>query len=315
VSRVRQVLLVSTVAGALLSAWLSHRDPSAYRYLFPAAGLLGLLLVLPYARVKEPAGSVQRTDRKGVRDSVTASLRVLRTDRLFARFMALWFVFGLANIMSMTLIVLLFAELAKPLGEGVAVSHALLLKSVVPQVVMFFMLMYWGRVLDRKGAVWMRGPVNLVWALSPLLWGLAFIGAQRGWFGDGWFGWGPTLTAVAVLYVAQFVRGIAQAGGQLIWMLGIVPYAQRREEVPTYMAVHTTLNGVRGLSAAPLALGLAYAIGVEWALLCCAAVMCTTGVITVLFERPPEHGGVDAAEGAEAQALTLPADVPAPVRG
>ena len=51
--------------------------------------------------------------------------------------------------------VLLFADLAAPLGKGVAVSHALLLKSVVPQVVMFFMLMYWGRVLDKKGPVWM----------------------------------------------------------------------------------------------------------------------------------------------------------------
>lgn len=314
VSRVRQVLLLSTVAGALFSSWVSRDNPTAYQYLFPAAGILGLLLTLPYARVPEPAGTVVHEDRKSVRRSVAASIRVLRTDVPFARFMGLWFVFGLANIMSMTLMVLLFADLAKPLGDGVAVSHALLLKSVVPPVVMFFMLVYWGRVLDQKGSVWMRGPVNMLWAFSPLLWGLTPLAVRYGWLGDGWFGWGTTLTAVAILYGAQVFCGMAQAGGQLIWMLGIVPYAKTREEVPIYMATHTTLNGIRGLCAAPLALGLAYCIGVEWALLACAAVMFSTGVITLLFERAPEHGGVDAA-APPTRPLGIIPDVLAPARG
>ncbi len=314
VSRVRQLLLFTTVASALFSAWVSRDNPTAYRFLFPSVGVLGILLILPYARVPEPDGTVDPRDRKSVRDSVAAAFRVLRKDRPFARFMGLWFVFGLANIMSMTLMVLLFTELVSTLDKGVAVSHALLLKSVVPQVVMFFMLMYWGRVLDKKGPVWMRGPVNLIWAFSPLLWGIAPLAVKYGWLGDGWFGWGTTLTAVAILYVAQIVRGLAQAGGQLIWMLGVVPYAKTREEVPTYMSTHTTLNGIRGLAAAPLAVGLSVLIGVEWSLMLCSGVMSTTGFLTLAYERAPEEGGV--AEPASLPvALTLPADAPAPAQG
>ena len=277
-------LSVAGVAAACLHAW-----PESYRVLYPAIGLVSLLLVWPYRRAPD------RLDGDAPAPALRAALRqtalVLVRDRPFARFMGLWFVFGLANLMSMPLMVLLLDAVAKPLGPGPAAAHAAVLLNVVPPLLWLVTLGPWGRVLDRTGPVAMRGPLNIVWALCPLWWGAWPLLVAAGAVPSGWFGLGPVAVILLGFYVGQVMQGFAHGGTQLIWTLGVVPYARDAEDAASYMAVHTTLTGIRGLIAPPLALLVAAAVGLEATLIGCGVVMALTGVLTMWLEREPGGRG------------------------
>jgi len=174
--------------------------------------------------------------------------------------------------MGQTLMVLKLADFARVTGmaDNVATLHATLLRNVVPPLLWLVTFLFWGRILDRDGPVRLRGILNLTWSVCPLLWGL--------------------FPALPVFYGAQVIQGLTQGGTQLVWTLGVIPYARKAEEVPLYMGVHATLTGVRGVTAPYVGVLLARTIGVDTALVCAGVAMAATGLATLAFVDPREAG-------------------------
>ncbi len=278
VGRVRAVRGLAWLATAGIAALVVRARPEAYRWLYPAAGLLGMLGCLAFSRIPESHLSLEKPPL--LRATLRKAVGLLAHDRGFAGFMALWFVFGFSQLMTRPLIVILLASVVEPLGKGPAAFHAAVLLSVVPQVIWIATSTLWGGVLDRHGPVRMRGSLNIVWAVSPFLWAFA-----------------PVLP---VFYVAQCFQGIAQGGTQLVWALGVLPYAKKPEDAPLYMGVHATLTGIRGILAPLAAAGLAYAIGTPGTLAIAGSLMALSGVATLLFVDPRE-GAPRAAEAEPAR--------------
>jgi hypothetical protein len=286
VARLRLVVSAARLLlGGLAAAWVLA-EADAYRYVFPLAGGFGLVLLWPYRRVPD-APDPHAGPALGVWGNLRNASTLLGRDRPFARFMGLWFLFGLSNLMTMPLMVLLLADVAAPLDQAEGLSQAFLLRNVVPPLLWLGTLSLWGRTLDHGGPTVVRGRVNLVWALCPIIWALWPMAMRRGWTGIE--AEGATLAAITIggLYVAQVFQGLAQSGGQLVWQLAAVSYARESEDVSAYMSVHTTLTGVRGLFAPWLAIGLASWIGTEETILACGIVMILTGLATIAFDRDP----------------------------
>jgi MFS family permease len=61
--------------------------------------------------------------------------------------------------------------------------------------------------------------------------------------------------SMPLFYVAGALLGVGFAGGSLAWNIGHQDFAPPERDAE-YMAVHVTLNGIRGLAAPFLAVGL-----------------------------------------------------------
>ena len=92
------------------------------------------------------------------------------------------------------------------------------------------------------------------------------------------------------------------AGGMLLWELGPMYFAERKEEVPTYLGIHTVLTGVRALISPWVGASLAMAFNLGTAVLTGAAMQIVAGIMLITFffmakdeplrlEQAPKEGG------------------------
>ena len=253
----------------LMFGILLEADPSAYRWLYPLAALFAFSATWQLLSVPEtdPASRSYRT-APSLRDIV----HIFRRDTHFLNYEVSFFIFGVA---AMTYQILLPLYLAQDLQANY--TQGALALVVFNSLLLVLTSGFWGRVLDRANMLYMRGLFNLTWALAPLI--LFF-----------------THSVVGV-YASQIIVGIFQGGSILIWNLGINLFA-RKEEVPTYMAIHQALTGVRGLFVPFTALALADVLrfgsaipGYRNAFLVCCVVMTGAGLFMIWESRRMERAG------------------------
>ena len=225
-----------------LSSWLlgvgMDLSPRSFHVLFPALALLGIVGNLLWRRV--PMRGESRALRAETEDASAAQgfgpasiARTLREDPPYARFMLWMSIFGLGNLMiSAPQAIMLEDELHATYTQGILAT------TVIPLLVMPLAIPFWARRLGRSHVVEFR--------------------AVHGW---------SFVLATAVLFVASLTRsmplfylagallGVGFAGGSLAWNIGHQDFAPPERDAQ-YMAVHVTLNGLRGLAAPFLAVGL-----------------------------------------------------------
>jgi len=220
---------LGVMAGSgVLFGWILEQDHMAYRYLFPLCSVAGMFALWQLRKIPEedpaarPTGSAPR-----FRDF----FQILRSNGHFRRYQISFFVFGFAAWMFNTLLPLYLAQDLKADYR----SGALILV-VINFGLPFLTSPFWGRVIDRTNLLLMRGAFNLAWSFAPLLVFLTH--------------------SVAGVIVAQLIAGFILGGSRLIWNLGVNIFA-KRDEVPTYMGLHQSLTGIRGLLAPIIGLQLA----------------------------------------------------------
>ena len=146
------------------------------------------------------------------------------------------FVGGLANLIGEVAMARLIIRWTEGLAYEFAVSITLIV--TIPVVVGMLTLPMWARYLDRVHIARFRVRHGLVWII---LQALNWIGAMLG--------------SVGLLCLPRAASGLMRGGGMLAWNLGHNDFADRRL-VATYMGIHVTLTGVRGLVAAYVAIYL-----------------------------------------------------------
>lgn len=159
--------------------------------------------------------------------------RVLRKDPMWARFMLWMFVLGLGNmLMGPTLAIVLRDQFQ--LGY----LRSILITSSIMALVMPLSIPMWARYLDRSHVVQFRAKQTWMFVLSASTACLGVI-----------------FHRVELLYLTAALQGVAYGGGTLAWNLGHVDFAPPTH-TSQYMASHVTLNGIRGLLAPFVAVGL-----------------------------------------------------------
>lgn len=229
--RVYAVLSAVALAGGVVAVYAVGRwldaDPEAFRTYLPIAALVQLVGVAVLWRLAErgadarPSPTPRWTCAVLVRP-VRQMGAVLRGDPVFRRYEQAFMTYGAAFMLCDALLPVLATTKLGMEYRDYAHSTQVILKLAT-----LALMLPMGWILDRFGPVRTSALAFAVLTLYPLL--LAVAGGATG------------------VGVASVVYGIGMAGVSMGWMLGPVALAGDAARVPQYVAIHTTLVGVRGI--------------------------------------------------------------------
>jgi hypothetical protein len=218
-------------AAGLIVGRAMDADPDNYHYLFPLLALFGLFGNQIYRKVRlRRARQLQRAELDGRKKDTGFSpmgmIRLLREDKLYARFMWWMSVFGFGNLMlSAPMTFVIIDELNMSYTAGIMIN------AIIPLAVMPFAIPLWSRYMARTHIIQFRS-----------VHGWTFVSASVAVTAASY------LHSPALIYLSAVLLGVAYAGGTLAWNLGHQDFASAERDAD-YMAVHVTLNGIRGILA------------------------------------------------------------------
>jgi len=255
-TRVR--VLVALLTGIGLSR-LFDWEPATYRFVFPVVAGLGLLSLWPLRRLRVRGERREQRVRRSRRTARIAPLgrfghglreavSILRSDRLYARYLGAQFLLGSANFFTEPLLI---SVVTKQFELGYLWSTALI--TGIPTIVMLLGIRYWAPLFDRVGILRFRIVNSAMWLLSFVGTTLALLLSAAG---------GPSVlwVVLGLLVLARVFTGLGNGGGLLAWNLGHLEFA-RPAQTELYMGVHVALTGLRALLMPACALLVSNAIG------------------------------------------------------
>lgn len=218
-------------AAGLLIGRAMDANPDYYHYLFPLLALCGLVGNNIYRKVRlRRARALQRAELDGrKKDSgfnPLALVTLLREDRLYARFMWWMSVFGFGNLMLMAPMTYVVTDEFK-----LDYTQGILINAIIPLLVMPFAIPLWAKLMDASHIIHFRSIHGWSFVVASLSVTLS-----------------SYLHSLALLYFGAFLLGVGYAGGTLAWNLGHQDFSSAERD-GEYMAVHVTLNGIRGILA------------------------------------------------------------------
>ena len=228
--RIVQVSSVLVGVYAALVGFLLDRWDWAFRPAFILAALCSIVAAVVYrkARIRRHgqllAAELAEHELQGGRTGVSSTLRILRDDRGFRRYMIGMMIIGSGNIMLLPMQVLQMNDQLH-LGQLTQV----MVTSSLPLFVLGFMVPYWARLLDRTHAFSYRALHSWFFVATS---GLFALSAITHWN--------------SLLWPASVLLGIAYAGGNIGWNLAHNDFSHDGNS-SQYMAIHVTLTGIRGL--------------------------------------------------------------------
>lgn len=246
-------ILGSLLAGPALQ-WVGHR------VVFPIASLLGMGSALVYSQIRPPR-SYALAPRPGLREA----WQVAWADHRFRRVLAISTVFGFGGWTMAPAVPLLLVDVFGATNAQVGVLAA------TTSFASLLGFVGWGRLVDRSSGLHVLRVVFAASILTPLLYFLA----PSTWF--------------AVLPAAA--DGFFVAGVELAWMATVMELAPL-DRVAHYAGAYTSLIGLRGLVAPPLAGVLAGALGPRPVFLLAAAFIAAAGILGGTSLAAEGAGGV-----------------------
>jgi MFS family permease len=227
---------LAAVAGQLLG-WLS------FRWVFPAAGVLGMAASLRARRlpVREvPAEAA--CDRPGLADA----WRTIVEDRRYRRLLISSFVFGAGVWIQMPAAPILLADVLQVTTAQVGMLAAFAAAASIAGN------LAWGRLVDRHASLRALRAVYTVGALTPLI----YFFSRTPW----------------MLIAASVSESLMATGLDLVWMLAVIEFAPPRRTAQ-YAAIAATLAGVRGVISPLVGAAMIQSFGVHSVYLVATALM------------------------------------------
>ncbi|MEN8150526.1 MAG: MFS transporter, partial [Planctomycetota bacterium] len=160
----------------------------------------------------------------------TTTIRILKEDREFRAYEVNFFIYGMAFLMNLPLVVFLIVdEIELPYDEAAWARFA------VHHLMLILLSPFAGRLLDRSHPTTLMAGGAFLLAIHAFLLFLAY---------DFW-----------MLFASYAVFGVAMTAVNLAWNLGPMQFAKTEKDAGDYMAVHVTLTGLRAILGPFLAIG------------------------------------------------------------
>jgi MFS family permease len=237
--KLASVQAIVMCAVAFLLGLAMDWNEQSFHALFPIAAIGGLIGTAIYAKVRlrgsKRLARAEQAGRGVDQPSMNplSVIGVLRNDRHYRHFMEAMFIFGLGNLM-------IDAPLAIILQEQFQLGYwsAILITSAVPDIMMPVAIPIWARWLNRWHVVQFRSIHAWTYVAAAMLALLACLTHQ-----------------IWIMLAMAVVKGVADGGGALAWNLGHHDFA-KDHNASQYMGVHVTLQGIRGLMAPFLGVGI-----------------------------------------------------------
>ena len=213
-------------------------SPDNYHLLFPELALFGFVGNLIYRTVRlRRARQLQRAEHDGRKKDTgfnpMGMVDLLRADPLYARFMWWMSVFGFGNLMLAAPMTFVSTDELK-----LDYTAGIMINAIVPLLIMPLAIPLWARLMSRTHIIQFRSIHGWSFVLASVAVTLA-----------------SYLHSIQLLYLGSALLGVGYAGGTLAWNLGHQDFASAERDAE-YMAVHVTLNGIRGIFAPLAAWGL-----------------------------------------------------------
>lgn len=241
-------------------------DRISFQYIFPVGALFGIAAAWAFSRIRIPRRA-EPTETPGPTPTLGSTLSILREDRNFRWFALSVFVYGFGNLLVQPLYTLFQVDVLHITNTQVA--NMANLQSVTAILGYFF----WGRFLDRKGAL----TTVLISTLMVSLINVVYLSAYR----------------VETLYLAAVISGISFAGIELSYLNATIMFADRNR-IAQYQSIHSALLGVRGTIAPLLGPVLMHAVGLRWSFAVSLGIILIGAAMQFFNVRVREGNGTDA---------------------
>jgi hypothetical protein len=260
VGLVKQWQMLASVMVAWGLGYLLEHHPGAFRYGFAGLAVLGCITSLRFGRIKtEP-----RPPAPESRQPLWQSFRCLWDDPNFGRFMILQFALGLSNLAGVTVIQVYLND---PEFLGASPQATALITGVLPPLLMFLSVRFWGRIFDKITIVTYRAVTSLTMALGFFLYPIAGISGA---------------------FAGAMAWGTGRGGGQLAWSIGVLAFTDRQRSAE-YLSVHTFLTGVRGVMAPFIGVwALASGLSPQSLFWLIGVLISLTAVLTLFLVKDPQ---------------------------
>ncbi len=218
VGRIATVVLITPLAGWAL-------DQFGYRILFPIGAVLGVGATLLFARLQVNEGPLPARQTR----TLPELWRILREDKRFAFYLRSFAFYGTGTLMSWTIYPLVQVD-----RLGLSYSQLGFL-GLAQSLFWLLGYIFWGRVVDRRGGVYVLRWNCALAILAPL----SYLWASNAW----------------MLVPAFITQGIINAG----WDMGLINAGIQLsdpERVTEYSAVQGTVVGIRGMIVPYVSVGL-----------------------------------------------------------
>ena len=216
--RISAIMVVTPLAGWALDHW-------GYRVLFPLGSLLGVLATLFFSRLQVNEGPLPARQTR----TLPELWNILRTDKRFAYFLRSFAFYGSGTLMAWTLYPLVQVD-------RLHLTYSQLgLLGLAQSICWLLGYLFWGRMVDQHGGLWVLRSNCLVAMIAPI----SYIFATSPW----------------LLIPAFMVQGVINAG----WDMGLINAGIQLadpERVTEYAAVQATVVGVRGMIVPIISVGL-----------------------------------------------------------
>jgi len=299
---VLSVTAAATILGAMGAGALMDVHPSAVRVIYPVAGILGGVSAFLYFRIRARGGVARGAEARGevardatahgalataagatiapspsaplvaraapewrgdllraVRNPFRGSIEIFRADPSFFRFEMAYMVYGLAYMIVQPVIPIFLVDEIRVQYSQAAIARGLIFWGLISLASPAF-----GRVLDRWNAVRVSLIGFAVLALFPLA-----LAASR---------------SVPGVYAAFGIYGLAMSAVSIAWTMGPILFAKERDAA-TYMGVHVTMVGIRGLVGNPLGLVLLQTVGSRAAFFVASGLFVAAAVMMLRLDR------------------------------
>lgn len=219
--------LVMAISSALIGYWLNDH-PLAFRWIYPLAAIVGLVIAWVYRKTRIRGGHRLRKDENqsnsGQLGRLSAMLGILRKDPAFRHYMLAMMLFGSGNLMLMAPLIVVINE-----HFDLPRLQQILITSSIPLLMVAISLTSWARLIDGKHILEYRAIHSWSFVLALGSFALAAISGNTTGF-----------------WIGSVILGIAYGGAVLGWNLGHNDYSDNKDST-LYMGIHVTLTGIRGL--------------------------------------------------------------------
>ncbi len=221
--RLSYCLIGSSLTGILFSKIGGHwLDVSMDHYRWILWSLAGACLCAGLAVLRIPS---KRWLSGGGKIPFTC-FKYLWTDKLFGYMELGWVLLGFGNLMTLPIRI---EYLANPLyGINASNTVVAIMTFGIPAAARILTMRLWGHLFDKLNFIYLRLLLNAFW-----IFGLMFY-----FFSSN----------LIVIGIGSIFIGMAMGGGTLVWTLWVTKITHK-ERVPAYMGVHTSIIGLRGLTA------------------------------------------------------------------
>jgi len=227
------VMLVITFLFGLLLDY----DLTAFRYVYPVMGVLGIISLYILSRIRVDNAIIEY-DRKSIskviKDSIINTIKVLKTDKPFLNFQIAFMLYGFAFMITNVLVTIFYDEVLQ-----LNYSSTAFYKNFY-NTVAIVTLPYFGNLIG-KIKIYRFTNTTFFFMLFYVL----FTALSE------YFTYGTVvfeIRIVVMLIIASISYGLFASTMSLLWSIGSA-YFCKPDEAARYQSIHLTLTGLRGCIA------------------------------------------------------------------